>query len=327
MGRCSASREDGKTGITVLSGFLGAGKTTLLKRILTGHKDLARVAVIVNEFGDIGIDGLLLKDTGSSIIELAGGCICCSLRTGLEQALLDLLNRFNPSRILIEASGVADPAAIREALKEEGLRAHMEIRQVVTVVEADTWANRENFGSFFLSQIMEADLVLLNKIDLLDEHEVVRILEEIRETLRNVRVIPTVFCNVDPEVLLLNTPATLMAKDGVGEKDVENAGHQSLGVITHDHETEQVGYASFSFKSPEPIDESCFMRFLKSLPWQLFRIKGLVRFQDRTIMLNYVGGKAELADWDGEEETQLAFAGLRVDKERIKQELANCRKN
>ncbi|MBW1997873.1 MAG: hypothetical protein JRJ29_07895 [Deltaproteobacteria bacterium] len=91
MARARVFKKNGETRITVLSGFLGAGKTTLLKRILAHSQDLPNLAVIVNEFGDTGIDGLLLKNARSGIIELAGGCICCSLRMGLDQALLELL--------------------------------------------------------------------------------------------------------------------------------------------------------------------------------------------------------------------------------------------
>jgi G3E family GTPase len=102
-----------KADILLLAGFLGAGKTTLLKRILSWETDLSDTVVLVNEFGDIGIDGALLKDSGSDVIELTSGCICCTLSADLHQSLTRLWERFKPRRILIEASGVADPKSDR----------------------------------------------------------------------------------------------------------------------------------------------------------------------------------------------------------------------
>ena len=100
---------------------MGADKTTLLKRILSWEANLSETVVLVNEFGDIGIDGALLKDSGSDVIELTSGCICCTLSSDLHQSLTRIWNRFKPRRILIESSGVADPKSIAPVLKEQGL--------------------------------------------------------------------------------------------------------------------------------------------------------------------------------------------------------------
>ena len=98
--------------VILISGFLGSGKTTLLKRILAWDDDLSGTVVLVNEFGDVGIDGSLLKDSGSDVVELTSGCICCTLGADLRQSLHNIMERFIPSRILIEASGVVDPVSI-----------------------------------------------------------------------------------------------------------------------------------------------------------------------------------------------------------------------
>ena len=115
------SNPDEKARILLLAGFLGSGKTTLLKRILSWEADLSDSVVLVNEFGDVGIDGALLKDSGSDVVELTSGCICCTLSADLKLSLEDIWKRFQPKRIFIESSGVADPASIVQVLQEPRL--------------------------------------------------------------------------------------------------------------------------------------------------------------------------------------------------------------
>ena len=166
------SNTDEKARILLLSGFLGSGKTTLLKRILSWETDLSDTVVLVIEFGDIGIDGALLKDSGSDVIELTSGCICCTLSADLRQSLEDIWKRFRPKHIFMESSGVADPAAIVTALTEPLLMRSMRIEKVITVLDADYWEAREVFGPLFYSQLEMADLILLNKIDTQDKEKI-----------------------------------------------------------------------------------------------------------------------------------------------------------
>ena len=113
-----------KTKVIVLAGFLGAGKTTLLQRVLSWETDLSDTAVIVNEFGAVGIDGSLLADACPDIVELTSGCICCSLQVDLNLTLKKIQEQFSPMRIIIEATGVADPRAIVDVLGYGVTRVH-----------------------------------------------------------------------------------------------------------------------------------------------------------------------------------------------------------
>ncbi len=138
-----------KTSVILLSGFLGAGKTTLLKQILSWDSDLSGTVVIVNEFGEVGIDGSLLKDTGSNVVELTSGCICCTLSSDLKQSLEKIHEDLKPKRVLIESSGVADPTAIRSVLSEGSLSRCMHLQKIITVLDAELWEAREAFGPLF----------------------------------------------------------------------------------------------------------------------------------------------------------------------------------
>jgi G3E family GTPase len=311
----------------VIAGFLGAGKTTLLKHILSWETDLSDTVVIVNEFGDVGIDGSLLKGARSGIVELAGGCICCTMQADLKRTLLNILNTYKPQRILIEATGVADPKAITQTIQNKEFRHRLEMDKVITVLEADFWKERQDMGGFFLNQLQEADLILLNKIDTLEETEIHQTLQEVHETIPRSRVIPTVHCRLDPGSLWLekysNEPE-LRAKEFFPTSDPPFMHNHENQRPHNDHDPEKLGYVAFSFEESEPLDEDCFWQFTQQLPWELFRMKGWVRFPDRTLMVNYAGGRSEWGEWEEEAGTRLAFVGLRVDTGGTIERLKSC---
>ena len=326
-----------KADVILLAGFLGAGKTTLLKRILSWETDLTGTVVIVNEFGEVGIDGSLLEGSGSDVVELTSGCICCTLSSDLRQTLVSVWERYAPRRIFIEATGVADPKAISGVLLEPRLHDLMEIRKIVTVLDADFWGAREVFGPLFYHQLEEAHLILLNKIDLLEEDQVSIYLKEIHETIPHCRVVPTIQCRVDPEALLTYPePGQAMVepghffqtvplpKDSCSEHHTHgpHCGHDEANAQSVD--ASEAGYLAFSFRETRPLVESCFNRFLAGLPWSLFRLKGTVRFEDRVAMINFVGGKSEWIPWRGVPETRLAFVGWKVDSEETIAKLQEC---
>jgi G3E family GTPase len=322
-----------KARILLLAGFLGSGKTTLLKRILSWETDLSDSVVLVNEFGDIGIDGALLKDSGSDVIELTSGCICCTLSADLKRSLEDIWNRFRPKRIFIESSGVADPAAVVTALMEPLLMRSMRIGKVITVLDADFWEAREVFGPLFYSQLEMADLILLNKIDIQEKEKIPRYLKEMHEVLPDTQVVPTIRCNIDPDTLWTDahtqkrfeSKPTHVFKEILLEAEVP---HGSDGPHGHHEDDEKVGhtgdFVTFSFQDRGAMDESRFKRFVAELPWELFRMKGPVRFKENTMLINFVGGRSEWVSWGGDEETRLAFIGWDVDSAATLKKLKEC---
>ncbi|MBW2583248.1 MAG: GTP-binding protein, partial [Deltaproteobacteria bacterium] len=320
-----------KADLLLLAGFLGAGKTTLLKRILSWEADLSETVVLVNEFGDIGIDGALLKDSGSDVIELTSGCICCTLSADLHLSLTRLWNRFKPRRILIESSGVADPKSIASVLKEPGLSQYMDHKKTVTVLDADFWEAREVFGPLFYNQLEMADLILLNKIDLAKQEKIPQFLKEIHAVIPGCQVIPTIHCGIDPESLwVAATPKTFQLKPIrffhpiSSNSNTDSSDHHHSHQEHDNHTVDASSYVTFSFRDSKIVDETRFKKFIRNLPWEVFRIKGPVRFADRVVMLNFVGGKGEWIPWDGEPETRLAFIGWDINPEEILKQAAFC---
>ncbi len=312
-----------KTQIFIVTGFLGTGKTTLVKRILQFSDDLSKTIVLVNEFGKTGIDSALIKSTATAdIVELSSGCICCSLKTDMIQTLQILQHDYAPERIVIEATGVADPLGIIEALDDRMLSAYFSLNKTITVVDSEFWEAREAFGSVFTSQLNQADILLLNKIDILDPPQLSVILEEIAVQAPKARIIPTLYCNIDPDIFWADTKKADRKKNASlkpydPQKDM-------YFFVTGTMTAKEAGFVSFSFQTTAKLNEALFFRFLDTVPLNLFRIKGPVRFAHKTMMLNFAGGKWQWQEWPDEASTHLVFIGWTVVKDDILEKLNVC---
>jgi G3E family GTPase len=330
-----------KTEIFLLAGFLGSGKTTLLNRVLSWETSLSDTVVLVNEFGKIGIDGSLIKSKDKDVIEMTSGCICCSIKGKLIDTLSDIWNRYRPKKILLEATGVAEPDSVVDVLSDDFLHERLQFTKIITVLDIRYWNGRDKFGPFFMNQVQQADLVLLNKIDLVPKDRVHAALAEMHAEIPGCRVVPTLHCEVDPGMFWKNadsrhlgnfytTPPYLAPCERCGGAHSDNMACSSHGRagIKKDPSSKFTprtnAYDTFDFVSDTPLSEICFENFLKALPWQLFRIKGPVRFPNRTLMLNYAAGQIDWQNWDEAGGTRLALIGWGVDSEKMLQDLSNC---
>ena len=176
--------------LTVLTGFLGAGKTTLLNRILTGEHG-QRVAVLVNDFGAINIDAeLIIGVESDSVISLANGCVCCTIRDDLVETVLETIARpEQPEVILLEASGVADPAGLMVTFGMASLRDRIRLDSITCVVDADQVFETPELEQLKLWQIACADMLILNKVDLVDSSALRRIHEWLDEHFQRYRLV------------------------------------------------------------------------------------------------------------------------------------------
>ena len=185
--------------VNIICGFLGVGKTTLLKDLLA--KSSEGTAVLINEFGDIGLDGLLVNQGQNiSVAELPSGCVCCSLRRDLVEAIKEIREKIAPQRLIIEPSGIAAPSGILEALASPQLAGMLEIEAVIGIVDCSSFIeNYESgmFGTFYLDQVYNSDLILLNKTDLVDAELLERTGRLVRELNPAAVVLPSTYCQVN----------------------------------------------------------------------------------------------------------------------------------
>ena len=190
--------------LTVLTGFLGAGKTTLLNRILTGDHGL-RVAVLVNDFGSINIDAELVVGVESEgdVINLANGCVCCNIRDDLVAAVTQVMARpERPEYILLEASGVADPSGIALTFMDEGMRDRIRLDSIMCVVDAEQIFAAPEMMELKLRQVAFADMLILNKVDLVTREEIARIKAWLDDRFHRYRLVEASGGNVPLEILL-----------------------------------------------------------------------------------------------------------------------------
>ena len=180
------------TKVDIFSGFLGAGKTTLIKKLLSDGYDKNKIVIIENEFGEIGIDGGFLKETGIQTREMNSGCICCSLVGDFGKALKEVQNTYNPDRIIIEPSGVGKLSDVVTAVEKAKEECDLEINSLVDVVNAENFDMYfENFSEFFVNQIENAGTIILSRVQLIEQAEADSCIAKIKETNPNAFIIAT----------------------------------------------------------------------------------------------------------------------------------------
>ena len=180
------------TKIDIVSGFLGAGKTTLIKKLLSEALNGTKVVLIENEFGEIGVDGSFLKDSGIEIREMNSGCICCSLVGDFTTSLSEVIEKYAPERILIEPSGVGKLSDVQKAVLEASEKSEVEPGSSVAVVDASKCkVYIKNFGEFFINQIEHAGTIILSRTQNMDEEKLAKVVEMIREHNKDAKIITT----------------------------------------------------------------------------------------------------------------------------------------
>lgn len=278
-----------KTPIILITGYLGAGKTTLLRNIID-HTD-KKLAVLMNEFGEIGIDGTVIKGKNVDMIELAGGCVCCSMTGEFEAAIKEIREKINPELIVIETTGVAEPDAIVGGILEsiEGVR----LDAIITVTDADSLIRFPSIGHTGRMQIEMADVLILNKIDLVDAEQKEEVRKKIEEINDHAIIPEAVRCNVDFESILD------IKKSGIREKisQYKNQDHIKDENIQH-----------FVYTTDKKLDRARLDVLLSSLPHDIIRVKGFVKTKEGDFLLNAVFGRHELEPLHAES-TEIVFIG------------------
>lgn len=250
-GRASDIEKEGKnkmTKIDIISGFLGAGKTTFIKKLLEEAISGEQVVLIENEFGEIGIDGGFLKDSGIEIREMNSGCICCSLVGDFGTSLAEVLTQYKPERIIIEPSGVGKLSDVMKAVIDVSADMDVELNSAVTIVDAAKCKMyMKNFGEFFNNQIENAGTIVLSRTDITDASKIQKDVEMIREKNANAVIITTPLDQLGGSQLLeIIEKKDTMLDDLLAEvresRHVHDHGEESFAHHHHDHDGECCGH-------------------------------------------------------------------------------------
>jgi G3E family GTPase len=215
--------------VLVVSGFLGSGKTTLVRRVLADARRTGRrVAVVSNEFGELGIDQALFGDGGAAYVELEGGCVCCRLSDRLVETLQTLFERARPDRVVVETSGVALPFDVQLQFWREPVARWVEDDVAVVVVNAEQLRDARDLDATFAQQVSSADLLLLNQLDRVGAAEVPRLEAALRELEPEAPIVRCVRCGVEPALLFPPDPDGLRARRREAGGDAPAHGHEQF---------------------------------------------------------------------------------------------------
>jgi len=289
-----------RTPITLITGPLGSGKTTLLRHILDTVP--GKLAILMNEFGEIAIDSKIIEGKNVRIAELDGGCVCCSLIGEFEAAVNEVIEKMDPERIVVETTGVAEPDALIFDIQESLPQVRLD--GVITVADADAMVKFPQLGHTTRMQIEDADTILLNKVDLVTPEELGKIREKIEKLNELAPVMASRRCEVDPDLLF-----------GITRE-------REIRPPEHVHQTE---FESVSYVTERLFDRGRFEEFAEGMNGRVYRSKGFVKFPEGTCLFNFVAGRWELEPFE-EEKTSLVFIGehLKSQESEILDELRKC---
>lgn len=326
-----SSLPDGRTPVTIISGFLGAGKTTLVNHLIEQCAQ-QRIGIVVNEFGEVGIDGQLIVADEQALIEINNGCICCTVRADLVAGIKTLLaasrdGRTPLDRVIVETSGLADPAPVLQTfLADPDLRAAVELESVVALVDARHFPQQID-NEIAREQVAFADLVVVNKLDLVDDGERTAIDAQVKALNPTATILTATHSRLAAGSLLgvrrFSLPALLEIEPNLLD---ENA--------AHDHEHDD-SIQSCAIVESEPLDPVRFNRWVNQLVQQqgaqLMRMKGVLHFAEEArrfhfhsvhMLLDAQPGRA----WRTGEarRNQLVFIGRRLDPLELRESFAAC---
>jgi G3E family GTPase len=314
-----------KIPVTLITGYLGAGKTTLLNRILTEQHG-KKYAVIVNEFGEEGIDNDLVVGADEEVFEMNNGCICCTVRGDLIRIISTLMKRTEQfDGMIIETTGLADPAPVVQTFfVDEDVRGRVALDAVVTVVDAKHFLDEVDKGHESAEQVAFADVILLNKTDLVDAETLASVKDRIRGLNRFVRIIETVK-SAAPMDQILNC----------GAFDLSRVLEIEPGLLDGDDDhVHDENIRSISLKTELPLDPQKFSEWIRGFIMErgvdILRTKGILSlagqenryvFQGVHMVMDSAWGPA----WEGEaRESKLVFIGRNLDDTAIEAAFKAC---
>ena len=344
--------------VTILTGFLGAGKTTLLNHILSNQSGL-KTAVLVNEFGEIGIDNDLVVATGEDMVELSNGCICCSINGELLEAVDRILERPDPvDYLVVETTGLADPLPVAMTFLGSELRDKTRLDSIITVIDAENFDDALLASEVGRAQVIYGDILLLNKTDLVPASKLAAVEEKLHELKSDARILRAVKGEVALPLLLsvglfesdqLSLHASSDQQDHSqhdhSQHDHSQNDHSACdhehGHCSHDHShkhhqeggsTDHLaieGFTSLSFSSDGPFALRKFQNFLDNqLPSDVFRAKGILWFNesDRRHVFHLAGKRFTIddSDWPGERMNKMVLIGRDLDHATIRRQLEAC---
>lgn len=295
--------------VDIVSGFLGAGKTTLIRKLLKAYEN-EKIVLIENEFGEIGIDGEVVKKDGFDVIELEQGCICCSLRANFDSTFDKVIKELKPERIIIEPTGMGLLSQIIESINKFSANEECVINSIITVIDSVNYFDQlDVFGYFFQDQIINAETLILSKIQLIDDEQIKNVIDSLRELNNKAYVITENWNNLSYKQIT----ELVQVKTFV---DIEH-----LFRTEHNHEIMK-GMDNISLETTKVYTKEEIEKILNDLRKPIFgkvlRGKGLLRGEKGLLEFNYVNGHYSVNESGIDTNGKLCIIGKNLNKGKIK---------
>lgn len=308
--------------IDIISGFLGAGKTTLIKKILKEKPLDEKIAIIENEFGEIGIDGTLLRQGGVEIREISSGCICCSLTDNFEKSLVEVIRLYNPDRVIIEPTGIAKLSDVLKNCRPAVKKGDVKIGMCLAVVNVLNYQMyMQNWQEFFRNQIEQAQAIILSRTGQADARTIEAIARDIRQINPQAAVITTPWDLLDAKTIMLASEkddsislASRMQQETVHS---HSCGHDHH-VHTHGHDAGEV-FDVWGMETPKTYSKQDIQNALGKLSDPKFgkavRAKGIVQLEcGGWLQFDYVTGETELRAIEPDYTGRMCVIGTNLNK-------------
>jgi len=298
----------------VITGFLGVGKTTMLTNTVQKHFSDKKVAIVVNEFGDIGVDGNILSNVYSEVLEISEGCICCQLAQEFESGVIEIMEKYNPEIIFVETSGASEPFPIFLSLQNLGIT----VEGVICVVDSKNLDSYKDHSTAKY-QIGGSNIIVMNKTDLVSDEE----LEHAKREVVAIKEQYNIKNNLTGETIF-NSYVIDSSEQGVVKKEIFDGVYQVEEIIglakeykhldhtTKDMITQKVAYLKDGIEFKD-VDE-----VLKMLPHNIYRVKGVVKTKDvpKPIVINYSFGNLSFEELEKYDEPSIMiFIGDAIDND------------
>lgn len=316
-----------KIKVDIFSGFLGAGKTLLIKKFLNEKLAHENIVIIENEFGQVGIDGSILKKNNINVKEINSGCICCSIAGDFKYAINEIITEYKPSRIIIEPSGVAKLSEVLNVFKEANMKTQTNINMIITVVDVERYdLYIENFNDFYSDQIKNARTIVLSRTQNCTENKVLQVVNSIKKLNDKAKIVTTPWNEVHAEKIIeaaeKDVQEELNKRVNLVRRSVTNTVIRSEKGYNTSHSTNEL-FQTFGYETPKQFNtdelENIVKRFKDEKSFgKVIRAKGIVQKTDKTwIQFDYVPGEFVTRETTADYASRLCIIGSQLNKDQL----------
>ncbi|ACA46056.1 GTP-binding protein [Clostridium botulinum] len=293
--------------VNLISGFLGAGKTTLIKKVLENVKE-EKIVIIENEFGEVAIDGDLIKKEGFDVFELRSGCICCMMKQDFEDSLQKVIEEYKPDRIIIEPTGISSLSQLLDILEKDNFKDKININRVITVVDSTSYLEEKDaFGEFYMDQVENAEILIVSKTQMVDKSTLKKVKESLRECNKKASIKTLAFEEFNKEYILnfLDEDSSRdIKRDSVEVMISTEDGFESLGVKTN---------KIFQIREINEIISKLFTGKYGNV----IRIKGFLKGEKEIIQINCTKKVHNIETVEDSKEIKICIIGQDLRKRKI----------